>query len=476
LTSLEVIDLHDNNLKGSIPRQIGNLSNLSSFIVSYNEITGVIPDEFAHLSKLKLFHVHGNRLSGTVPNLSMEGQNKSSFIADCGSPSVFDIPLDCPSCTMCCNSNQGCDVKESKTDFGIWSLLYVGSLVIALILASTSVIKKLCSFICNIGQNVPSNANEYYTIGKDSAYCFFLSDRITAWVLAIGVLATQALCFGFFIDEASLNFESDRIWSYTYICSRNNLICRNNSDVTAFGWIVFTLFALVYLVCDMLNGLKIVWGVSEHGLSRKGFQTFIGGCSLFVITALALYATVVYNVSASRSNLEMIFNTVILLFVNDLDEKLYASLRVVSPEWLEKTTTEIAASFNGNVRINIQYASTNQQLIDQQTRIQNIENKLVMKSEAIQDVKTKNEELDRKVQELESFKEQQKRKVDDIERNRDEIDAKNKKLEEKVTGLEKDNENLKAKNQELDKKMEGLESELKNLEAKIQKFLERVEH
>jgi len=452
LKSIERLDFRDNNLKGSIPSGIGNLSELTSFIVSYNEITGIIPDGFANLSKLEIVHLHGNRLQGAVPFLSLKGQTKSSFIADCGSPSVFDSPLDCPSCSMCCNSKQECDAKKSKTNFGKWSSVFVASVVFALLLASTGLIQKIFSF----GQGVSSTGNECCTIGKDSVYCFFLSNRFTAWALAIGVLATQTLCFGFFINEASLEFRSDRIWRYTYTCPRNNLDCRNNSDVTAFGWIVFTVFALVYLMCDLLNGLKLVLGASKYGLTRKGFQSFFGGCSLFVITALALYATVVYNIAASRSNFEMIFNTVILLFVNDLDEKLFASLHAISPEWLKKTRSEIIASFNGKTRTSVQNAIINQQIEDQTKRIKKTEKKLAKKSNAIKAVeaknsklkkkvaglkaaqaikskdmkrvKAKNKELDKKVLELEHFKEQVNRRLDDIERSQAGVKDQRKKL------------------------------------------------
>eukprot|EP00957_Ditylum_brightwellii_P201724 15326913-Ditylum_brightwellii.AAC.1 len=118
LKGLEKLDLHDNDLKGSIPSAVGNLLNLSSLIVSFNDLTGEIPAGFASLSKLELLHIHANRLQGTVPFLVLKGHNDSSFIADCGSPSDFDTPLDCPSCTMCCNANHECDATESQTPFG----------------------------------------------------------------------------------------------------------------------------------------------------------------------------------------------------------------------------------------------------------------------------------------------------------------------------------------------------------------------
>uniref|UniRef100_A0A7S4WD27 Uncharacterized protein n=1 Tax=Ditylum brightwellii TaxID=49249 RepID=A0A7S4WD27_9STRA len=272
-------------------------------------LTGIAKPGIANLSlsNLELLHLHDNRLQGTVPRLALKGQTKSSFIADCGSPSEFDTPLDCPDCTMCCNSQQECDVRESQTNFGKWASVIFGSAILALFLAST--------VFCAFGENFPTAGNALHAIGKDSAYSFFLSSSPIAWVLAITVLATQALCFGFFIDEAKLEFGDDRFWRYSFFCPRNNLECRNESDVTSIGIIFFVLLALIFLLVDILNGLKLVWGTSKYGFSKESFQIFVGGCSLFSITCLALYATVVYNVATSRSNVDMIFNTVILFFV-----------------------------------------------------------------------------------------------------------------------------------------------------------------
>eukprot|EP00957_Ditylum_brightwellii_P111676 8518086-Ditylum_brightwellii.AAC.1 len=87
LTSIETLDLHDNDLKGDIPSEIGKLVNLSSFIVSHNVVTGAIPNGFDTLSNLQLLYLHRNCFWGTVPQLASNGQHYSSFILECGSPS-----------------------------------------------------------------------------------------------------------------------------------------------------------------------------------------------------------------------------------------------------------------------------------------------------------------------------------------------------------------------------------------------------
>eukprot|EP00957_Ditylum_brightwellii_P168027 12791082-Ditylum_brightwellii.AAC.1 len=100
LTSLEIIDLHDSDLKKSIPSKIGNLSNLLSLIISFNKITGTVPPKTSELPKLELLNLHNNRLQSTVPPLWLKGQTIPSFIVYCGSPSDFDSLLNCPDCTI----------------------------------------------------------------------------------------------------------------------------------------------------------------------------------------------------------------------------------------------------------------------------------------------------------------------------------------------------------------------------------------
>jgi len=304
-----------------------------------------------------------------------------------------------------------------------------------------------------------------------------LSSNVTAWVLALAVLATQALCFTFFIDAASLDFGDDRIWIYAFSCPQNNLDCQKTSDLTSVGWIFLTVFALVYLVCDIWSGLKLVWGVSKHGVSMKSFRVFIGGCSLLSITSLALYATVVYNFATSRSTLDMIFNTVILLFVNDLDEKLFTSLHVISPNWLERITTEIATNFKGRVRINIRYAASNHELRhEHKVRIAHLEHQMAQRSITVKRNKAKIKKLQKKMAKLEKKQGTSRREIRRVDSQYHEQDRRVLALEEKVAVLEADQV---EKNEEMkkDKAMnQNLQSELKNLRADVETILLAMQH
>ncbi len=68
LTKLEVLNVEDNRLTGSIPALTG-LSSLTTIYVFNNQLTGTIP-ELAGLTELDDFVAHANQLSGPIPALA----------------------------------------------------------------------------------------------------------------------------------------------------------------------------------------------------------------------------------------------------------------------------------------------------------------------------------------------------------------------------------------------------------------------
>jgi len=61
------IYLYDNNLIGSIPPEIGNLTNLQVFDLDSNQLTGSIPPEIGNLVNLQLLLLNDNQLNGSIP-------------------------------------------------------------------------------------------------------------------------------------------------------------------------------------------------------------------------------------------------------------------------------------------------------------------------------------------------------------------------------------------------------------------------
>lgn len=58
-----------NRLKGTLPRELGNLKNLIDFTLDGNkDISGSVPAEFGDLEKLEKLSISGTGISGTIPN------------------------------------------------------------------------------------------------------------------------------------------------------------------------------------------------------------------------------------------------------------------------------------------------------------------------------------------------------------------------------------------------------------------------
>jgi Leucine-rich repeat (LRR) protein/ribosomal protein L35AE/L33A len=67
LSNLMWLALYNNELTGTIPTELGNLSNLTSLSLGSNDLTGTIPTELGNLSNLTSLSLGSNELTGTIP-------------------------------------------------------------------------------------------------------------------------------------------------------------------------------------------------------------------------------------------------------------------------------------------------------------------------------------------------------------------------------------------------------------------------
>jgi Leucine-rich repeat (LRR) protein len=67
LTHLSILQLQNNLIDGSIPVEIGEIDSLSDLRLNNNQLTGVIPTVISNLTKLKTLYLNNNLLSGIIP-------------------------------------------------------------------------------------------------------------------------------------------------------------------------------------------------------------------------------------------------------------------------------------------------------------------------------------------------------------------------------------------------------------------------
>lgn len=67
LTNLKELRLSDNKLGGTIPVEIGNLANLAVLLMTRNQLEGPLPEGIGNLIKLVTVQIHSNNLTGSIP-------------------------------------------------------------------------------------------------------------------------------------------------------------------------------------------------------------------------------------------------------------------------------------------------------------------------------------------------------------------------------------------------------------------------
>ncbi|KAG6653324.1 hypothetical protein CIPAW_05G068300 [Carya illinoinensis] len=91
LSQLRFLNLLNNSLRGSIPISFQNLRSMESLDLSHNKLSGTIPSELVGLTSVSAFSVAYNNLSGRIP---FERQF-STFTNQCyeGNPELYGDPL-----------------------------------------------------------------------------------------------------------------------------------------------------------------------------------------------------------------------------------------------------------------------------------------------------------------------------------------------------------------------------------------------
>lgn len=102
LTELASVSMTNSTLSGPIPSQMGNLLGLRRLWLYNNELTGTVPASLDKLTDLEVLELHGNDLGGAMPqgicfNIGESDYELKSLTTDC--KNEVTCSKDC--CTQC---------------------------------------------------------------------------------------------------------------------------------------------------------------------------------------------------------------------------------------------------------------------------------------------------------------------------------------------------------------------------------------
>jgi len=193
-------------------------------------------------------------------------------------------------------------------------------------------------------ENVINDDNIATWMGKDSIYVLLLGKKKIGWLFAFLIGSAQMLVFWIFYKESMLDFERedyyDQAWVYKWSCPRDGSTCEKEKFVSWSGWLVFSILMILNLVPDFWNGVKVLYFVPKRKLTAEDeedstiFGRFMGGFLLVSTAFIALYVSIAFNFANAGSNTELIINSAILLFVNNLDELSLKLIQIFFPTWM----------------------------------------------------------------------------------------------------------------------------------------------
>ena len=157
----------------------------------------------------------------------------------------------------------------------------------------------------NLNQPLTSADKDYAleTLGSDSVYHFFVGKSCWGWLIVLATVAFQGWLLFFFVDGSEIDLSDDKVdVVYTWKCTRDKETCIDTKDLDGQGWLACTLVLILYLLEDVINGVKmILLCVKQRFDLNDRIRFFIGGTILTTITLLTMFVSTIYNLAIATS-------------------------------------------------------------------------------------------------------------------------------------------------------------------------------
>lgn len=107
---MEYLQLQNNQFSGTLPEDVGNLSNLRQLSLERSGFTGRIPRSMRSMTRLEIAHLQFNNLEGAIPAELCDSLVLEDLRADCDRGGK----VKCRCCTQCCTMKprEKCKVED----------------------------------------------------------------------------------------------------------------------------------------------------------------------------------------------------------------------------------------------------------------------------------------------------------------------------------------------------------------------------
>ena len=147
------------------------------------------------------------------------------------------------------------------------------------------------------------------------------------------------MCLFVTLIEASSSTNEFSDNSFPFICPHNSIECISADEniVALSGWLLFFVVMTIYLWTDFLMSFLQI----RTGVILLDVQVLLSGTCLLGLTSMAFLSSFIYNLAFVERNADLVINSVILLFINGLDEEVMSAMHVMFPEWTGRKVEEI---------------------------------------------------------------------------------------------------------------------------------------
>mmetsp|Transcript_3404 Transcript_3404/g.6302 ORF Transcript_3404/g.6302 Transcript_3404/m.6302 type:complete len:226 (-) Transcript_3404:71-748(-) len=171
-------------------------------------------------------------------------------------------------------------------------------------------------------------------VGKDSIYMFILGESIMGWIVSGIIVVVQFSVLTLFFKASKFDSGKDSAWQYKWRCSTHGSCIEDVPTKT--GWSFFTILVIVKLLPDLYTAIWLVFNSPGGRKRHKKFLCFVAGSVKFAFSLYSFIVSIAYNLATAGSDIDLVINSVIILFVNDLDEQLLRACKFAFPTFVDE--------------------------------------------------------------------------------------------------------------------------------------------